>query len=482
MVVKILKRRPGIRSCSGPARRMKDRKRGLQAWGVWLRAHGRARRAFLAALAGFGAVSVVACLSEPAVRPQGGHGEGSGVEVSVSLHVAALAKGAVAAAAGGLSAMRPVDSARVTVAGPDMDTLVFGFVMSEESQTLSMMDIPPGPDRTFRTELYHGGRRLYAGQTTVELRTDRPNSVSIVCLPDFSRVTASIHIPVDFPKAVAGGHMRLWNGTDTLTTPATTTGELRVFRLEEVPGDREYTVSLALWEADGDTIASAYRAGVTVPRGQNVALVLPLALAYTQIALGMTVEDPMTTTVVLTLPGGKRTAAAFGEAVFSEVHPEPGADEGGENGEWLELFNRVSDTLDVSGCLVSRDAGTSTGMKFTLPANTVIPPGRGLVLARSASVTFAHAVMGSALNLVNTAARLEFSCGEVRLDTLRYANSGTDSLVVKTGPGKVSTLRPSALAHRHRAASWCASQPVGAAAAAGSPPATPGGVQGGCGE
>ncbi len=479
MFMNILKRGSGIPSHPWSRKTMDTMRQGVRVWGVELRMHGRARRAFLAAVAGLCVLLVAACLSEAPVHPQGGGGDGEGVEVSLDFQVAALAKGAVT---GGLSAMRPVDSARVTVTGPDMDTLAFGFRLSGATQTLSMIDIPPGPQRSFRVDVYQEGRRLYAGEATVELRTDRPNAVSIVCLPDFSRVTASIHIPLDFPKTVAGGRLRLWSGTDTLTASAITTGELRVFRLEEVPGDREYDVSLALWEASGDTIASAHRAGVMVPRGQNVALVLPLSLAYTQIALGMTVEDPMTTTLVLTLPGGKRAATAFGEAVFSEVHPEPGTDEGGENGEWLELFNRVGDTLDVSGCLVSRDAGSGAGMKFALPSNTVIPPGRGLVVGRTASVTFAHVVTGSALNLVNTGARLEFSCGDVRLDTLRYANTGTDSLAVRTSAGKVATLRASALGSRHRAAAWCQSFPAGTGLPAGNPRATPGVIQGSCEE
>lgn len=492
MFVNILKRKPMIPSCrllpGGPARNPEGTEsRGGAGTGGELRVHGRARRRLTAAGVCLFALPLAACLSDGPVHPQGGSGDGEGVEVSLTLEVANLAKAALSrtgatGAVGGLSALRPVDSARVTVTGADMDTLAFGFRLAGGPQTLSMIDIPPGAERTFRTELYREGLRLYAGNATVELRTDRANTVNVVCMPDFSRITASIHIPLDFPKVVAGGELRLWHGQDTLTVAAVTNGELRVFRIEEVPGDREYGVSLALWEPSGDTIARAHRTGLMVPRGQNVALVLPLSLAYTQIALGMIVEDAVTTTLVLTLPGGKRTATTFGEAVFSEVHPEPSADEGGENGEWIEVFNRVADTLDVSGCQITRDAGTGTGMKFVLPAQTLIPPGRGLVVARSAAVPFAHVVSGSALNLVNTSARMEFSCAEVRLDTLRYANSGIDSLVVRTAAGKVATLRPSGLAGRHRAAAWCQSLPSATGGSGGSVTATPGVIHGGCGE
>src|SRR5690606_10704521 len=174
--------------------------------------------------------------------------------------------------------------------------------------------------------------------------------------------------------------------------------------------------------------------------------------------------------------------AAFGDVIFSELHPVPDPGEGGDDAEWLELFNRTRDTLDISGCLLHRDAATSNAMKFTLPANTLIPPGRGLVLGRSASVTFAEVTLGSALTLVNTSARLELSCAGTSLDTLHYTTAANDSLAVQVAGGKVSTLRPSALEARHEKAAWCLSVPVGAAVGTGSFAATPGGVHEGCGE
>jgi hypothetical protein len=429
-------------------------------------------------------VAVVAgCLSGPG---EGGRGSSRGVAVSVNIEAAALAKGSAGAGHSGLAAMRPVDSAHVRVSGPGMDTLRFGFRLAGGGSTLSMIDIPAGENRRFEVSLHQGGRRLYAGAATVELRTDRPNAVGVNCQAEFSRVTASLHVPVDFPKAVAGGVLRLWNEDGQWTAPATVSGELRNFRLEEVPGDRTYAVALALWDAAGDTIATAHRAGVAIPRGQNVALVLPLSLAYTLTGLTMTVADAMTTTVVLSLPGGRRAPALFGEAVFSEVHPEPAADEGGENGEWLELFNRATDTLDVAGCQVIRDAGTSSGMKFTLPAGAAIAPGRGLVLARTAAVPFAQVVTGAALNLVNSASRLELSCAAVKVDTLRYTTSSSDTLAARFAPGKPASLKPSRLATRHKADAWCLSVPAQASTAGagtgGEPAATPGTIFGGCGE
>jgi hypothetical protein len=415
------------------------------------------------------------------------HDPEKGVTVTLGFEAEALAKRAAGSSAAAAGAVRPVDSASVRITGPGMDTLRFGFRLGGAVQSLSLLDVPPGDERRFEIGLLQGGRVLYKGATTVALRTEAANAVTVSCQPEFSRLTASIHVPADFPKGVAGGLLRVWNESGTLSAPATANGELRNFRLEEVPGDRDYEVSLALWSAAGDTVATARRSGLRIPKGQSVALVMPLTLAYTRIALAMTVDDPAGTTITLTLPGGRRTPTAFGDAVFSEFYAAPATDEGGDNAEWIEVFNRMGDTLDLAGCQITRDAGTSTGMNFAFPAGASVAPGRGFVLGRSA-VAFAHLTQASALNLVNSASRLELSCpaatgGVVRVDTLRYTTSTTDTLAARMSSGKVTTLRPSRLASRHKADAWCLSTgKAGAAPAAGETAATPGGIAGGCGE
>lgn len=426
-----------------------------------------------------------AALISGCISDSGGKGPESrkGVTVSLRIQTESLAKTAVSSGTAVATAARAVDSARITVSGSGMDSLRFGFGPGNATGTLSLLDIPAGADRRFDVQLFGGGGLLYTGSALTEIRAGQSNTVAVSCLPEFSRLTASIHIPADFPKTVAGGALRVWNGSTVLTAAPTVNGELRNFRLEEVPGDRDYSVSIALWDAAGDTIAKAARSDLRIPKGQNVALVLPLTLAFTQLALTMTVGDPRTTTLVLTLPGGKRTPSAFGEAVFSEVYPIPTTEEGGDNGEWVELFNRVADTLDVSGCQILRDAGTGSGMNFALPANTLIAPGRGLVVGRSA-VAFANVTQASALTLTNTSARLELACtysgaGTVRLDTLRYNTGTSDTVSVRIATAKAASLKPSRLARRTGADAWCL---AAAAPAAGEFATTPGGIAGGCGE
>ncbi|MCD6023175.1 MAG: Lamin Tail Domain [Fibrobacteria bacterium] len=402
----------------------------------------------------------------------------AGVSVEIRIHAAALAKSGAAKS----GAAPATDSIHIRVTAPDMAAAEFGFAGA--SATVALSDLTAGENRRFEVRLYGQRKLLYAGEATATLYTDRKNSLVLHCLPEFSGLSASIHIPLDFPKTVAGGRLVVWNESDTLSAAPTVNGELRNFRLDRVPGDRDYAVSLALWGVAGDTLAKASKAGVHVPKGQNVALVMPLVTTFPQLQIAMTVGEPKTTSLTFHFTAGRRAPAAFGEVVFSELYPIPAAEDSGDTGEWLELFNRMSDTLDVSGCQILRDAGTSTGMVTVLPAGTVVAPARGLVVGRSA-VAFADVrMLLSPLTLTNTSARLEFNCpaagsGALRLDTLTYTTSASDAVSARIATGKVTSLKPSHLAARRAAEAWCQVPPRSATGEAG---ATPGTLFGSCGE
>lgn len=401
-----------------------------------------------------------------------------GVSVEIRIHAAALAKSGAAKSA----AAPATDSIHVRVTAPDMAPAEFGFAGA--SATVALSDLTAGENRRFEVRLYGQRKLLYAGEATAALYTDRKNSIVLHCLPEFSGLSASIHIPLDFPKAVAGGRLVVWNESDTLTAEPTVNGEMRNFRLDHVPGDRDYAVSLALWGVSEDTLAKASMAGIRVPKGQNVALVMPLVTTFPQLQIAMTVGEPKTTSLIFHFTAGRRLPAAFGEIVFSELYPVPAPEDSGDAGEWVELFNRMSDTLDVSGCQILRDAGTSTGMVTVLPSGTVVAPARGLVVGRSA-VPFAEVrMLLSPLTLTNTSARLEFNCpaagsGTLRLDTLTYTTSTSDAVSARIATGKVTSLKPSRLAARRTAEAWCQVPPR---SVAGETAATPGTMFGSCGE
>jgi hypothetical protein len=410
---------------------------------------------------------------------KGGPSPADGVSVEIQIHAAALAK-AVAAKSGAAPA---TDSIHVRVTAPDMAPAEFGFAGG--AATVALADLSPGENRRFEVRLFGQRKLLYAGEATATLYTDRKNTLLLHCLPEFSGLSASIHIPLDFPKTVAGGRLLVWNAFDTLSAAPTVNGEMRNFRLDRVPGDRDYAVSLALWGASGDTLAKASMAAVRIPKGQNVALVMPLVTTFPQLQIAMTVGEPKTTSLTFHFTAGRRVPAAFGEIVFSELYPIPAAEDSGDAGEWLELFNRMSDTLDISGCQILRDAGSSTGMVTVLPPGSAVAPARGFVVGRSA-VAFADVrMLLSPLTLTNTSARLELNCPSagspaLKLDTLTYATSTSDAVSARIATGKVTSLRPSRLSARRAAEAWCQVAPRNGAS--GETAATPGTMFGSCGE
>lgn len=403
--------------------------------------------------------------------------EGEGVSVELRIRETPLSKTAGAAAPA-----LTIDSLQVRVTGDGMEAAQFSFRGSDP--VVSITDLRAGENRRFEVKLFLGGKLAYAGEATASLYSDRKNTLTVHCLPEFSRLLATVQIPLDFPKPLVGGQLVVWNAYDTLVVQQTVVGELRNFRMD-VTGDRTYTVRLDLWDADRKVQVRTHLHDVFVPKGQNVALVMPLTTTFPQLRVTMVVGDPSATTIVAYFPAGRRAPAAFGEAVFSELYAAPTAMDSSDNGEWLEIFNRVSDTLDVSGCQLTRDAGTGTGMQFTLPAGASIPPGRGLIVGRSAVVIPAGAagvrMLTSPLTLTNTSARLEFSCGAgaVKLDSVAYSTSASDAGAARMAAGKVTALKPSRIASRHAADAWClaSTRPE-----AGETAATPGILFGSCGE
>ncbi len=426
--------------------------------------HGKtpSRLAVLAALA-FAACDFVP--RDPASPENPG---GGGMAVDIEVRTAALAKSA--------AVPRPTDSATILVAAPDMTPHLFWF--GGTNLKFSLTDLTPGPSRHFTVQLFRQGRLLYAGEAETTLYADRKNAVFLHCLPRFSRVAASVHVPVDFPRTVARGELRLRGGGDTLIAPMNRRGEFLLFQLEEVPGDRDYAASLFLWDSAGALLATAAKDTLRVPMGQSVSLEMPIVTTFSQLQIGLTMADPMQTSLAFSFPAGRRVPAVFGEAVFSELFPAPAYEDSSSQGEWLELFNRTSDTLDFSGCGVVRDGGGTTSKQFTFVAGTLLPPGHALVAGHKYAPK--TDVLLTSFTLPNSLSRMELSCqsGVLKLDSLTYSMSASDSTVIPVRDGKVSELRPAGIIQRADPASWCL-VPSHPNPGEGRP--TPGTLEDGCG-
>lgn len=392
------------------------------------------------------AVFLSACQFDPPPisSPQDHSGKGI-VSVELQIKPVVLAKSA--------SAPRPTDSANVIVSAPDMDPKEFRF--GKGTDVYSLPEISAGTKRHFNIELYRQGRLLYVGSAETTLYTDRKNSVFLHCIPQFSRVSASVHVPLDFPRKVGRTELKLWNDRDTLIASPDQPGEFLNFHLEETPGDKNYHLLFSLWDDTGSLAAKSSKDTLWVPMGQSVSMNLPLVTTFSQLQMNMVVSDPQQTNVSFNFPAGKRVPTTFGEMAFSEVFLSPTSVDSSSQGQWIELYNRTSDTLDLSSCKIMRDGGGSTSKQAVLASGVLVAPGKGLVVGRSAypnaTVRFPTFSLGTGLS------HMEFSCksGALKLDTMTYSASVSDSSAVQTVSGKISQLRPDWVGQRTDPRGWC---------------------------
>ena len=249
----------------------------------------------------------------PISSPQDNFNSKGNVSVELRIKPVVLAKSA--------SAPRPTDSANVIVSAPDMDPKEFCF--GNGTDVYALPELSAGTKRHFSIEMYRQGRLLYVGSAETTLYTDRKNSVFLHCIPQFSRVTANIHVPLDFPRKVGRTELKLWNDRDTLISTPDQPGEFLNFHLEETPGDKNYHLQFSLWDDTGALAAKSVKDTLWVPMGQTVSLNLPLVTTFSQLQMNMVVSDPQQTNVSFDFPAGKRIPTTFGEMVFSEVFCRP---------------------------------------------------------------------------------------------------------------------------------------------------------------
>ncbi len=413
---------------------------------------------------------LAACQFDPSPASAPDPVSGPGVTVELQVRPVVLAKAAS-------TALQPTDSADIRISGPGMDPKEFGF--GAGSDTFSLPELSPGPGRHFEVRLFYQKHLLYLGTADTTLYTDRKNTVFMHCIPQFSMVAASVHVPVDFPRKVGRTELRLWNATDTLVIGPDQPGEFLDFHLNNVPGNQNYSLKFSLWDDTGALAATSVQDTLWVPMGQSISLDLPLVTTFSQLQMNMTVSDPQQTTVSFSFPAGRRVPATFGEVVFSEVYLSPTTQDSSSQGQWIELYNRTSDTLDLSGCKMTRDGGGSTSKQAVLASGTIVAPNRGLVVGRSAypnaDVRFPSFSLGTGLS------HMQFSCksGALNLDTMVYSLSASDSTAVQTAAGKVTELRPDWVGQRTNPVGWCEVPAHPTDPSQGWP--TPGTLENGCG-
>ncbi|MFW5920941.1 MAG: lamin tail domain-containing protein, partial [Polyangiales bacterium] len=161
--------------------------------------------------------------------------------------------------------------------------------------------------------------------------------------------------------------------------------------------------------------------------------------------------------------GTTRPAESHGDVVISEIMYDPDATLDSE-GEWIEVHNPTSDTIELSGCTVDSGGSSST------IGSVSVAPGGYATFARSTMAGFTPDGTFTGY-LSNTGGSVGISCGGTVIDTVSYGDTGFPRA---TGASlSLGTLDASA---NDDGAAWCtATEPYGTGDLG-----TPGGANGGC--
>jgi len=160
---------------------------------------------------------------------------------------------------------------------------------------------------------------------------------------------------------------------------------------------------------------------------------------------------------------------------FCEFFPEPDEIDGGPDGEWIEIYNRTSDSLFLDHCRISKSrTSSSLSTRFDIPEGTVIGPSKLLVFGREKAI-YKDVIFD--FKMVSTKQSLLLLCDEnnqdLLLDSLTYTTEYVPLDSIYSIDGYVSTKRHDQFSGDTSYRNWCLTE---INPAAGSPSASPGGL------
>ncbi|HYJ46096.1 MAG TPA: lamin tail domain-containing protein, partial [Pyrinomonadaceae bacterium] len=123
------------------------------------------------------------------------------------------------------------------------------------------------------------------------------------------------------------------------------------------------------------------------------------------------------------------TVTGASNLVINEVHTQAQASPPANANDFVELFNKSTQAIDISGLVLSYRAGATTPNTFTLPALTVIPAGGYLIIVNGATTYGVTADINAAsagFNLTATSGGVQIALNGVKLDGLAYQTPGNN--------------------------------------------------------
>ncbi len=418
----------------------------------------------------FGTLGLVSCKSgstkgNAILSP----GDGGGNRILISLRQSGLQGEEKPAAT-------EIDSIHISISAEDMLPMQFSFTGSELE--VELPGIPPGKARLLQAGLYQGGSLHYFGEARLDLSKEEPARITMPCSPRFSHISGFFHLGPGNPYRVAAGKLTLtsdaWKKEELLSLE----GEFARFLFEFVPGNKKYRLRLELFDAAGETVLTGEMPERLLESGKLARWELPLSSSHALAVLGFTLQAAAPVLLQPRFPSLRRPPKQYGEVIFTEFYAAPSAADSGSEGEWMEILNRATDTLDLRGCRISREGSVSPTKSLQLDSTLFLEPGRAYVLGRKAAAKADSRF--DTFGLVNTQSTLMLLCrsDSLLLDTLHYNTVLADGAPgVRIREGRVSTLRHDRLELRELSENWCHTAMV---AREGLPGASPGEAESHC--
>lgn len=350
---------------------------------------------------------------------------------------------------------------------PSASTTNANFVASRWPQSLRRTDTIPAsgtrgttcvlvdlPDAVYTTDLYVMGVHFKCCAGTSE-DADRQRHADAIAawMGDARTPGGSINLPVGTPMLAVGDfnfinggspgpHTTMMQGTisDTATYGPAIKGDWDDSDIAEALPFNVYTMNPNTFGATLTSPTSRldrfYYTDSVMTKTQGLVL-NTLTIPATQLSqLGLLSTDTRTASdhfpvfVDFILPGAADSDPMPGDLFVTEFMPDPTLVLD-ENGEWLELFNRLAVPINMDGWVL-RDSGTNYHVLRGSNGPLVVPPRSHFVLgirqdpATNGSVPVDHVFTN--FRLANGDDTIELYRGSIKIDGVRYNNgpSGFD--------------------------------------------------------
>lgn len=344
-----------------------------------------------------------------------------------------------------------LDSVVVGVSGSEMAPLHFAY--NEFTPQLVLEDIPPGPDRRFVVQVYaSGGVLVQQGESVADILSGETVNLTVAlqALVGFLH----IHVPLGLNNEwgiVSGELQVLDEGGDTFVYSMTLGEGFGAFETTALPLNNPLLVQLKLHDASGSTLFTGERTVVLANIVQNEELTLRSTRGTAAITIQLASMEPLQ--ILANLPvSSKRAPMAANEMLFTEIFAYPKT--GGDDYEYLEIYNTTLDTLHLQGCSIGRSRSSSGATSvFALSEAVSVAPMEYYVLGRdSADLADEHY---SSFVLSNSGQSLVLFCGDLVLDSLSYLPASDAENPFPLSMGVSMQLPIAQWKQRHQGSSWC---------------------------